>query len=62
LLIYVVNDSPKETGWEFSCRNLTTVVDLTFEHKLRNNCIVFDELPASIGNLTIANAVLLGMT
>jgi hypothetical protein len=27
---------------------------------LRNTCIVFEELPTSIGNLTVANAVLLG--
>jgi hypothetical protein len=27
--------------------------------KLRNNCIVFEELPVSIGELTVANAVLL---
>ena len=30
--------------------------------KLRNNCIVFEELPGSIGDLTFADAVLLGNT
>jgi len=39
---------------------LSNIVIIIIKWSLSNNCIIFEEMPASIQDLTIANAVLHG--